>query len=173
VPPTMLRPNPIHHRMTMTDEEQSNTLNPYSATSETVHDGAVVVHRTSRRWVSLALLYGIAAVYGASQILWYNNLTADYLVGIFMALLLTHWAITDSRDRDSPMVPIVRLIYFVTCPLSTLIYLIATRGFRGIGWALLNAVGFYLSISVGYYSMYYLLYFTGAWHLMDPIFFEA
>lgn len=145
--------------------------NPYSPVES---ESANEPHAERHRWLptEIVVLYGLAFFYGVSQVFRYSSGTLDLLGGILFAFVLTAWAVADSRRRGNPMVSIVRVLYLLFCPLSTFLYLVGTRGFWGVGWFLLNGVFLYASIAVGLLVMFYLLYFTGHWELMDQAFFE-
>jgi len=61
----------------------------------------------------------------------------ETLISLAMAFTATNWAVADARRRDRNLHPVVRLIFFLTWPLASLVYLVATRKLRGFGWWLL------------------------------------
>lgn len=146
--------------------------NPYSVTE--IGDVVEDVESTARpRWpTSILVLYVISFAYGSSQVFSFENRTVEIAFTILFSILLTIWAVSDSRRRAKPMVSIVRVLYLLFCPLSTLIYLVRTRGVRGLGWFLLNGVLLYACIYVGFFTTFYLIDLSGYWDLMDQVFFE-
>lgn len=156
----------------MRQDSPLNHENPYSADTTEVDD-----ERSERSTISpqgrlLIILYLIVAAYGGLQVVAYSNMTLYLLYAISVIVVLTAWAITDSRSRNRRLLPIVKLLYVVFCPLSTGIYLIATRGWRGLAWAIFNAGCLYSVLLAAFYAVYYALYFSRAWQFMDPVFFE-
>jgi hypothetical protein len=84
-------------------------------------------------------LYVLSALWGVAQITSRENALIYCLTSVMFGCAATLWAVTDSRIRGRPLLPIVRILFFFTWPLATLLYLVATRGWRGIGWWALNA----------------------------------
>lgn len=117
-------------------------------------------------------VYVLFAFLSASSVFVYDGDTSHYASTIVFAILATMWAINDSRMRGGMFPPILRMLYLFFCPASLVMYLAATRGFRGIGLILLHCVGVIVVMSLAFYGMFYAVYFTGHWELMDPIYLE-
>ena len=109
------------------------------------------------RWLLVLGFYVAAALSGFTQAL-SNNALVHYLNTLLMACSATGWCVVDARRRGKPLPPAVQLIallfWFVAAP----IYLLVSRRWCGFGWALLNVVGFYVTIFITYFATYYLAY---------------
>lgn len=104
------------------------------------------------------LLYAIAAFWGAAQMLVPTHEAVSLLTSLLFASVATHAAILDSRLFRVSFVHILRVIFFFTWPLAALVYLIATRGWRGLGWWLVHAIGVCATTCVAFCAAYYFLY---------------
>jgi hypothetical protein len=104
----------------------------------------------------LAGLYLLAATSGLMQGLIPETGIPEYLISILFCVEATGWCVIDSRILGHPLLPVLRLIIFLTWPFSVPIYLVWSRGMRGVGLACLHAVGlmftcwlvFWLSLSL-------------------------
>lgn len=94
----------------------------------------------SRRYTVIAL-YVIAAIWGMLQIVVPEGSPIDVFFSLAFALIATSWCAADCLVRDHRLRGWARIAYFLTWPLASLIYLIATRQWRGIGLWILHAVG--------------------------------
>lgn len=96
-------------------------------------------------WSSQQLL--IAAIYismafsGGLEVFSYQNVNAEYASAIVIAIFGTAWAIADARELGVRFFPALRVLHLLFCPFSLLIYLIVSRGFRGLGLAIVHFVG--------------------------------
>ncbi|SMP78266.1 hypothetical protein SAMN06265222_12521 [Neorhodopirellula lusitana] len=157
----------------MTISENHSDAEPYATPSEspTFADG-------DRKWVSMQTLlilslYALLAFAAAFSVFHYDNVTAYYVSSIVFAILATSWAINDSRLRERTFHPVLRMLHLLFCPISLVIYLICTRGFRGLGLAALHSVAMIAVANAAFYFVFYAIYFTGYWDLFDPIYFDS
>lgn len=60
-----------------------------------------------------------------------------YLIAIMLACAAVMACVNDARVRGKPILPIVQFLMLFVWPVSVILYLIASRGWRGILWALL------------------------------------
>ncbi|WP_068266955.1 hypothetical protein [Rubripirellula obstinata] len=104
------------------------------------HDETTANRIQTRRWCVI-LLYTLAAFWGVAQIASPNNVFLYYLSALLFAGTATCWASLDFRIQGRRFPGIVPLIYFLTWPAATLAYLVYTRGFRGLGYWALHALG--------------------------------
>ncbi|MGE0534799.1 MAG: hypothetical protein AB7O68_07470 [Pirellulales bacterium] len=58
-----------------------------------------------------------------------------------MALCLGLWATTDARRRQKPIPSSAQIWFFVFAWIMVPGYVIVTRGWKGIGWVVVHAVG--------------------------------
>lgn len=117
-------------------------------------------------------LYALVAFSAAFNVFHYDSLTAYFACSIVFAILATTWALNDSRLRNRTFYPVLRMLHVLFCPVSLVIYLACTRGFRGLGMAVLHTVGMIAVAYFAFYFVFYAIYFTGYWDLYDPIYFE-
>jgi hypothetical protein len=113
------------------------------------------------RWLLVLGIYVAAALSGFTQAL-SNNALVYYLTALLLACSATGWCVVDARRRGRPLLPAVQLIALLLWFVAVPIYLLASRGWRGLGWALLNLVGLYVTIFVTYFGTYCLAYGTAA-----------
>lgn len=102
---------------------------------------------TQSRQLRLALvvcIYALTAASGLRPLV--HSLPGALLLPLISLLLcsaLTGWCVIDSRIARKPILHSLYFIIFCTCPVAVPIYLIKSRGLRGLGLALLNAFGLF------------------------------
>jgi hypothetical protein len=101
--------------------------------------------------------YLSAALIGLTSALSQNALV-EYLGTFLMACTSAEWCLIDSSRRGKPMTWSVQFLVFVFWSIAVPIYLIATRGWRGAGWLVLNSIGMYVTMIVAYYLTFHLLW---------------
>lgn len=120
------------------------------------------------RWAVAPNLYLLTAVWGVAQVFTQN--TGLYFVYWFvywlsLASTATSWAVIDARYAGRPMPHIVQHLFFMTCDISLPVYLIGSRGVRGLGWLLLHGIGLMVVSCICFYATVLLVYgplvFTG------------
>jgi hypothetical protein len=93
--------------------------------------------RNSRRFLVLGL-YLLVALWGVAQV----RLLQLYLPSaLAIAAIATCWAVLDARRNGAPVLHIVQFLMFFTWPVALPIYLIWSRGARGLDLALFHALG--------------------------------
>ena len=102
-------------------------------------------------WFPLVGFYVGQVVWGAMQCftlvgVWY------WFLSLLMASSAAMWVVFDAQHRGKPLVHIVQLMVMILWPIAVPIYLITTRGLRGLGWTILNIVGLLIASCVGFYS---------------------
>lgn len=141
--------------------------NPFQTPSEVSSpDGPVPFVRAVAGDRNLIAIYGLVALSGIANV--FSFTAPAYLLSFLLAFAVTNWAVVDSRSRDLKFPGIIRVIYFLVWPLASLIYLIATRRFRGILWWVANAVGMIAVMLVTFIPTVLLLYWFGSTDLIDP-----
>lgn len=156
----------------MTTSRNHPDAEPYATPSESPSSADDVHKRFSTQTRLILSLYALLAFAAAFSVFHYDNATAYYTCSIVFAILATTWAINDSRLRDLTFHPVLRMLHLLFCPISLVIYLICTRGIRGLGMAALHSVAMIVVANVAFYSVFYAIYFTGYWNLYDPIYFD-
>lgn len=107
-----------------------------------------------RRQIVVAFYAG-AAVAAATDALSNNSLVYG-LGAILLASAAAGWCLADASWRCKPMTWAAQLLTFLFWPIAVPIYLVASRGWRGLGWALLNAVAFFAVSIVAHAAALYL-----------------
>lgn len=105
--------------------------------------------RHTRRY--LTVFYAIAALDGVAVGAGWGD--ADFVLSIAAGLAAAGWVITDASDRGRPFRTGAKLLVILFGGLASFFYLIASRHLRGLGWFLLNLVGYVATIAVAYAIM--------------------
>jgi hypothetical protein len=114
--------------------------------------------RRLRRVLGLSL-YAIMAASGLLGVLLPNS--GDWLSLFFavaFAFTVTYWCIVDGRVVGHPILTSFYWLMFFLWPVAVPIYLIWTRGLRGLGFALLHAIGLWGISLVVFHAVGYLTY---------------
>jgi len=91
--------------------------------------------------IMVLCLYLLFAASGATQASPLRSSIAALLIHVMIACAATYWCVVDSRIMGRPIVQSIHWIMFFTWPISAPIYLIYSRGLRGLGFAMLHAIG--------------------------------
>lgn len=102
------------------------------------------------RRLLLVQLYVSLLLWGGAQV-FSNNAGVHYVFTLFVASCVTWWVVSDAVLLGYPTNFAAVITLFLFWPLATPLYLIWTRGIRGLGWTLLHAVGLVLAYNVGLY----------------------
>ncbi|ELP34201.1 hypothetical protein [Rhodopirellula baltica] len=156
----------------MTTSEECPDVEPYTMPSKSLSLADGDGKRFSTQTLLVVSLYVLIGFASAFNVFHYDNATAYYACSIVFALLATMWAINDARSLARTFYPVLRMLHLLFCPISLAIYLVCTRGFRGLGMVALHIIAMMVVANVAFYTVFYVLYFTGYWHLFDPIYFD-
>lgn len=110
-------------------------------------------------------LYGLSAIWGATQIAFPEKELLHFLLALLYAFLATSWAVWDAKSRGIRIVPILQMLYFFLSPIGALIYLIYRSGMRGLLTAFLHGIGLIATIVLSECVTFYGLHFAG---MLDP-----
>jgi hypothetical protein len=110
-------------------------------------------------------IYVMCVLWGITQSLSSNG-ALGYLGSILLAVLTTGWCIIDARHRGRPMLSIVQMIVFFSWPIAVPIYLIASRGRRGLAIAAIHAIGMLITTWIASAATLYFAYGPAAFY--DP-----
>jgi hypothetical protein len=99
------------------------------------------------RWFLLAF-YALAIVNGIRNIYFWLPSGLDVLVPVLVAICLGWWATTDARRRKHPIPPLSKIWFYVLAVFLVPGYVMWSRGWRGLGWVVLNAVAWYALATV-------------------------
>lgn len=105
---------------------------------------------SDHRSLIVVAFYVAAALIGSTSALSHNALVA-YLGKFLLACTAAEWCLIDASYRGRPMTWSVQFLTLIFWSIAVPIYLIATRGWRGVGWVLLHGVGIYATIFAAYY----------------------
>ncbi|MEM9351999.1 MAG: hypothetical protein AAGA92_03220 [Planctomycetota bacterium] len=105
---------------------------------------------SGRRWALVLLLYGSMACWGFESLRMQPFFSrTGFALCVFMAVIAVSWMSVDARRSGRPLPGVVImlsvLLWFVALP----VYLVASRGWKGAGLALLHAVGLFAAGSAG------------------------
>ena len=118
-------------------------------------------NRIAHRRYAVLALYGLSAFWGVAQLAAAENPLLQILSAFAFAALATTWFGIDRRVLGRPPLPILRLLFFFTWPVASLIHLLATRGLRGCGYWLVHAIGLFLTMCFTFFPSMLLLYWAG------------
>jgi peptidoglycan/LPS O-acetylase OafA/YrhL len=102
------------------------------------------------RWLIIVAFYISAAIAGMTQALSHNALVY-YLSALLLACTAAGWCVVDARRRDNPLPWAVQLLAFLFWTIAVPIYLVVSRGWRGLGWAALNALALFATFAAAYF----------------------
>lgn len=157
----------------MTNSDNLPEAEPQATPSEPPPRAAGKRKRFSTQFLLILSIYALVACGSAFSVFHYADPTIDYACAIAIAILATIWAINDARLRGKTFHPILRMLHLLLFPLSLVIYLVCTRGIRGLGMAVLHAIALTVIANVAFYCVFYAVYFSGYWNLFDPIYLDS
>jgi hypothetical protein len=86
---------------------------------------------------AVAILVGITGARPSDSAL-------GFLGSLVIAISLGGWAVTDARRRGRPIVSGAKFFFFIFAVFVVPCYVIWTRGWRGLGWVILNGVAWFM-----------------------------
>ena len=107
------------------------------------------------RWFAILSVYGLFALAGcsdATQIESSPYTLTEAIASFACGIFTTSWAVSDSRKRGHPIVHILQLLMFLTWTVAIPIYLIWSRGWKGLGWAVLHCIGVIATTAVFFFA---------------------
>ena len=129
-----------------------------------------VQKRINFQSVALFCIYALVLAEGVSQVFSYENRLVLLIYGWGFSFFATIWAIHDSKLRNLNFYYPLRFVYLITCPLSTVIYLIYTRGWLGLGLVVANFIALVAVSIIAFYVTFYAVQYSGYWDLYDPVY---
>ena len=124
------------------------------------------------QWKLVTVIYLIIAIFGASNVVWFENPRSYLVAFVTIAVLGTIWAVQDSSKMQIQFRSGLPLIHIVFFPMSLLIYLAYSRGWKGVGLFIANVVAYVVVFFLSFQTFFQVLYFFEAWDWFDEIFFE-
>jgi len=122
----------------------------------------------ARRRTIMILIYVLCFFMGTRAVLGEDSLL-ELLSCLCMALLVTHFCITDSRIRQRPLASGLHWLIFFTWGISAPVYLFSTRGIKHLHWAVLGIVGCFAAILLGSLSIVLLFLISGHSEHLDRV----
>ncbi len=101
------------------------------------------------RGLLVAQLYFTQTGWGVAQV-FTDNAGLELLIGLLMASVAAGWVVMDARQRGKPILHVVQFFLVFTWGVSVPVYLVWTRGLRGIGWLLLHTIGLFAALNSGF-----------------------
>ena len=96
--------------------------------------------RAHTHWF-LSIFYAVAILWGVRMSIYWEPSTLDYWAGAVVTVGIGCWALLDARQRDNS-IPFLCEDWFVQLGwLTGPIYLVWSRGWRGILWLVLHFIG--------------------------------
>jgi hypothetical protein len=96
----------------------------------------------------LVAFYLIAVAWGIREIWFWIPSAFDLLIAVTGAFCVATWAIIDARRRKRPIPMHSQAWFFLLAGVVVPGYVIGSRGWRGLGWLLLNSVCWYVLTTV-------------------------
>jgi hypothetical protein len=91
----------------------------------------------------LTIYYVMGIIWGTRNVYYWEESILDLLVPLGMGLLLSSWAMFDSRVRGHPIPLLVSPLFFLLAGLLVPGYVIWSRGWYGLGLVAIHAVAWY------------------------------
>ena len=110
----------------------------------------------------IVVAFYVAAAIAAATDAVNNNTPAYFLGSLLLATASGGWCLADASWRGNPMTWAVQLLTFLFWPVAVPVYLVASRGWRGLGWALLNAIAFVITSVAARTAVLYLRWGSAA-----------
>ncbi len=118
----------------------------------------MTANRTSDlRWL-IALGFYIATALGGLTEALSQNALVHYLDALLLACSAAGWCVVDARRRDKKFPWAVQFLTLLFWIVAVPIYLIVSRGWSGLGWTFLNAIGFLATFVVANLVTYYVAF---------------
>ena len=89
---------------------------------------------------SLICIYFLFALWSVRSALFEEIQLTDIAISFALSAVMVKFCVVDSRCRGQLLLRSFHWIIFFTWPVSVPIYLLCSRGIKGIGWAVLNVV---------------------------------
>jgi hypothetical protein len=121
---------------------------------------AIAAYRHTR--CLLIAYYLLAVVWGVRQV-WHSvSSRIDLLVPLTFQLALAWWAIVDAKSRNRPIPLLSQQWYFWFGPLLVPVYVISSRGWRGVGFLVLH-VALWMAVTTAAYHVGGVILYGDAW----------
>ncbi len=129
---------------------------------------SIAADRMAYRRYAVLALYGQSAFWGIAQLFAVNNALLYMANMVAFATSATLWFEIDCRMLAKSRLPILRLLFFFAWPIASLIYLMASRGVREVGYWLLHVVGLFATMCLTFFLAMFLLYWLGMLNVEVP-----
>ena len=96
----------------------------------------------------LICIYFLFALWSIRRALFESIRLVDLAMSLALSAVMVKFCAVDSRCRGKTLLLSFHWIIFFTWPISVPIYLLCTRGIKGVGWVVLNIILLVLVCSV-------------------------
>lgn len=117
--------------------------------------------QTAMRRRCIWLIYGATAFWGVAQVVAAESAAIYMLAVLLIASAATCWAVLDARLAGRRMSAIVPPVYFFLWPVASLVYLLWSRGWRGLAIWAIHVVCLSATLAMTFYPTVILLYSLG------------
>ena len=115
--------------------------NPYKSPEISPELSIPRTDATRRSFAFPLAFYGLAIVWGCRNVEYRHSSALDLLVPVALAVCVGLWALTDAKRRGHTVPMLARSWFILATGLVVPVYVIYSRGWRGVGWLVLHAVG--------------------------------
>ena len=111
--------------------------------------------------VVVVFIYLLIALWGVRRALLQEMRPIDLIICVTISFLMVQFCVIDSRIRGKPVLHSFRWMIFFTWPISVPIYLLWSRGVKGIGPTVLYVLSIILTQVLAFHVTGYLIYGEG------------
>ena len=111
-----------------------------------------------RRNILVACLYLLIVISGVSRVTRPESGALTLVLWALTAWSATYWCVIDSRTMGRPIVQSLHWIIFFTWPIAAPVYLVSSRGLRGLGFAAMHAIALFIVLTLAYFLAGYVAY---------------
>ncbi|QEL19571.1 hypothetical protein [Limnoglobus roseus] len=117
------------------------------------------------RWFLIAF-YALAVGLGVRSIRPSDPSAFDLVGPLLFAVCLGWWGIVDARRRRQPIPLLSRPWFFLAAGIVVPMYVVYSRGWRGVGWIVLNAALWFTLSSVVMYAGWLMIHGEAGWRAL-------
>lgn len=129
--------------------------------TDAVAEFDLTAYRITMRRRCIWLLYGVTAFWGVAQVAAPESAAIYMLSVLLLASAATYWAVLDGRIAGNEIPAIIPVVFFFLWPLASLVYLLWSRKWRGLGLWALHLIGLFATLLLTFYPTVILLYWAG------------
>lgn len=130
--------------------------NPYA--SPRAQGDVSHVRRGNLPTILVVCLYLLLALNGAVQVTRPESAALRLILSALTGSTATYWCVVDSRILGRPIVQSLHWIMFFTWPVAVPLYLVYSRKLRGLGIAVIHAIGLLIVTALATFLAGYITY---------------